>query len=584
MKLLHYVEIENFKRYGDIQRIELDHPAVLIGPNNCGKTSALQAIALWSIGLRTWKTESENSKAEKRKGKALNRLSILSVPVPRTRYLWHDLMVGADLRITVAVDVAGEPVPVSMSFTHHDSDEIVYCQPAAETLANAAAVEAGARLDVSMLYPMSGISSDEAVILPKRVEYLMGTGNTAEVLRNSCLQLHERSEADWRSVAQLMHRLFLANLRPPVINENGAVDLVYEQEGTAGVMDLSLSGRGFQQMLLLFTHLYLHKGGVILIDEPDAHLEMLRQRQVYVLLRDVAALNECQVVLVTHSEVMLAEALDHNLSLIMDGKVDALASKTDIRNALKHFGTEHYVRARETGHVLYVEGSTDIDMLSAFARKLSHPAARLLADGLRLNVYYLQDNFPGAQRDADEELARVEGGYGMSAREHFHALSSMLPGLRGLALFDHDGAPRKEARIGSLTELQWRRYEPENYFISPELLERYASGKLGVERVAISSGIMGLLLEELIFIENPEALNEYLRGDATMRRAFWRAQTQHLKLSTFAEEYFRRLSHATKTPMLLRKGSLHQLIEGCDPAELNGDVETKLNALLELFA
>jgi hypothetical protein len=95
---------------------------------------------------------------------------------------------------------------------------------------------------------------------------------------------------------------------------------------------------------------------------------------------------------------------------------------------------------------------------------------------------------------------------------------------------------------------------------------------------------MGQLMEELIFIENPEALHEYLRGDATMRRAFWRAQTQHLKLSTFAETYFRRLSHATKTPMLLRKGSLHQLIEWCDPAELNGDVEAKLNALLELFA
>lgn len=58
MKLLHYVEIENFKCYGDIQRIELDHLAVLIGPNNCGKTSALQAIALWSIGLRTWRAGS----------------------------------------------------------------------------------------------------------------------------------------------------------------------------------------------------------------------------------------------------------------------------------------------------------------------------------------------------------------------------------------------------------------------------------------------------------------------------------------------------------------------------------------------
>ena len=46
MRLFHYLEIQNFKRFGDRQRIELDHPAVLIGPNNCGKTSAIQAIAL----------------------------------------------------------------------------------------------------------------------------------------------------------------------------------------------------------------------------------------------------------------------------------------------------------------------------------------------------------------------------------------------------------------------------------------------------------------------------------------------------------------------------------------------------------
>lgn len=48
MKILHYLEIENFKQFGERQRIELDHPTVLIGPNNCGKTTALQAIALWS--------------------------------------------------------------------------------------------------------------------------------------------------------------------------------------------------------------------------------------------------------------------------------------------------------------------------------------------------------------------------------------------------------------------------------------------------------------------------------------------------------------------------------------------------------
>ena len=165
MKLLHYVEIENFKRYGNIQRIELDHPAVLIGPNNCGKTSALQAIALWSIGLRTWKMESENSKAEKRKGKALNRLSILSVPVPKTRHFWHNLKTGnKELRITVGVDVRGEALPVTMVFRHHASDELMYCVPSPETLEAETTFQAAAALDVSLLYPMSGISADEAVI------------------------------------------------------------------------------------------------------------------------------------------------------------------------------------------------------------------------------------------------------------------------------------------------------------------------------------------------------------------------------------------------------------------------------------
>ncbi len=90
--------------------------------------------------------------------------------------------------------------------------------------------------------------------------------------------------------------------------------------------------------LLIFAHLHLHKGSVLLIDEPDAHLEILRQQQVYVLLRDIAGKNGCQVVLVTHSEVLLREALDTNLSLILHGRSEDLADKEAIRASLKHFG------------------------------------------------------------------------------------------------------------------------------------------------------------------------------------------------------------------------------------------------------
>jgi predicted ATPase len=585
MKLLHYVEIENFKRYGDIQRIELDHPAVLIGPNNCGKTSALQAIALWSIGLRTWKAESEGSKAEKRLGKALNRLGIVAVPVPKTRHFWHDLKAGNDLRITVGVDVNGLPVPVTMTYTHHSSDEIVYCQPTAETLANEGAVEVGAKLDVSLLYPMSGTSADEAVIQPNRINYNLGLGRTAEVVRNLCLMVRQSSEDDWAEITDLMRRLFRVRLTVPVENEIGAVDLGYAQNGISAALDLSLAGRGFQQMLLIFAHLYSHKGSVLLIDEPDAHLEILRQQQVYVLLRDIAHKNGCQVVMVTHSEVVLREALEQNLTLILAGEAENLAKKTDITNALKHFGAEHYVKARETGHVFYVEGSTDVDMLRAFADRLEHPVMAVLDDGARLNVYYLQDNYPDAETSPDKELERVEGGFGMSADKHFLALKSILPELRGLEIRDNDGKQRADSERHGLQQLVWKRYEPENYFITPELLLAFVETKSPGEDLFAQQRqeIMERLILERVFDGEQADYENYRTAEPAFRKTLWRAQTQTRKLSALAEEFFERLATATGNRVLIRKGGFHELIALCDPAELNGEVKQKLDALQRLL-
>ena len=54
MKQIKYVEIEKFKNFDEKIRIELGHPAVLIGPNNAGKTSVIQALALWSRGIKAW--------------------------------------------------------------------------------------------------------------------------------------------------------------------------------------------------------------------------------------------------------------------------------------------------------------------------------------------------------------------------------------------------------------------------------------------------------------------------------------------------------------------------------------------------
>ena len=165
------------------------------------------------------------------------------------------------------------------------------------------------------------------------------------------------SPEDWKRIVALMRRLFGVVLQDPKETPRGAIEVHYTQPGVRDALDVSSSGRGFQQMLLIFSYLYSHKRSVLLIDEPDAHLEILRQKQVYVLLRDIASENQSQVVMVTHSEVISDEALDKNLTLLIESKAGNLARKTEISSSLRHFGAEHYVKARERGYVFYVEGA-----------------------------------------------------------------------------------------------------------------------------------------------------------------------------------------------------------------------------------
>lgn len=588
MRLLHFVEIENFKGFGEKQRIELDHPAVLIGPNNCGKTSAIQALALWSQALRTWFEAKKESSATERSAIALNRLNIVSVPVQRTRYFWHNTqvrLVNQDIQfvITVGVWFSGKLHELSMRF-RNQGDELVYCRPDDQSLKNLDLLRYTASIRVELLYPMSGLETEETILKPGRIDVLLGQGQTAQVLRNLCLIVFKDSPQDWKRIQDLMLRLFEVRLDEPKETVRGAIELQYRQDRVKEPLDIVMAGRGFQQMLLIFSYLYSHKGSVLLVDEPDAHLEILRQKQVYVLLRDIAHDNGSQVVIVTHSEVILEEALDNNLTLLVDNKAENLAAKKQIRNTLKQFGTAHYVKARDRGYILYVEGGTDVDLLYAFALRLQHPVLKCWDE--RINSFYVQNNYP--DQSMDSELERVEGAFGVTPKEHFFALQSALPGLRGLAILDSDRQTRSDWSQGGLDVVYWRKYEPENYFVRPEVLRSYATNSLnefqlfGGYRTEIESCLSELILER-VFGGKQADFEDYQSAAASVKRLVWDTATERIKLSDFAEEFFRRLNQKTGTAMLLSKGGLHRLMEDIEALSLSDEVSEKLNLLAMLF-
>jgi hypothetical protein len=588
MRHLHFIEIENFKRFGERQRIELDHPAVLIGPNNCGKTSAVQALALWSQALKTWFDIRESTKAKVRTGIALNRLSIVSVPVQRTRYFWHNTTVRKGnedvwMVITVGVFWRAEVVPLSMRF-RNQGNELVFCSPDEDSMKNSGLVEYATRLNVELLYPMSGLETEEPILQPGRIEVLLGQGQTAQVLRNLCLIVERSSPADWSRITELMHRLFQVELSKPVETTRGSIELQYRQARVKESLDVAMAGRGFQQMLLMFAYLYSHKGGVLLVDEPDAHLEILRQKQVYVLLREIAAENNSQVVMVTHSEVILDEALDTNLTLLLDGRADDLAAKKDIKNTLKHFGADHYVKARQRRYVLYVEGATDVDMFRALAQRLGHPVAKVWDE--RINSFYVQNNYPN--QSLDSELARVEGGFGITPKDHFFSLRELIPGLRGLAIFDNDGRQREPFEQGGLQQVYWHRYEAENYFITPDVLRAYCQdcyrdmSLFGSFQEEINT-VLSSLIKERVFEGREADYQVFKTAETQVARLLWESETRRTKLSDFAEEFFRRLAEALGHAMLLRKGELHRLVAYVEPARIPAEVSEKLDLLKAIF-
>lgn len=591
MRLLHHIRIEDFKRFGDSQLIELEHPAVLIGPNNCGKTSAIQALALWSQAVRTWYDARKDSAAKERTATPLNRLNIVAVPVTRTRFFWHNTQVrkaneDIPMILTVGVWHEGQVRDLPMRFRSR-GDELVYCAPDDSVIADLDLIRHAASIRVELLYPMSGLEIEEPVLQPGRVDVLLGQGRTADVLRNLCLVVAKSSMDDWKCVAALMQRLFNIRLGQPRETTRGSITLHYQQPGVKEQLDISSAGRGMLQMLLVFAYLYSHKGSVLLVDEPDAHLEILRQKQVYVLLRDIASENGSQVVMVTHSEVILDEALDTNLTLLLEGRADDLAKKQDIRDNLKYFGAEHYVKARTRGYVFYVEGGTDVDMLRGFARKRKHPVEKNWDE--RINSFYVQNNHPN--QDMSAELERVEGGFGVTPREHFSGLCKLLPELQGLAILDNDGKDRQDRDEGALKTRYWQRYEPENYFITPDLLRRYAyeqylgDGDLfNQQRKEAIDEALAETLRDDVFAGSQADYETWVNSPPDAARLIWESRTERRKLSTVAEAFFRRLKQKLGGEILLTKGELHRLIPlaKLTPAA-EAEIREKLDKLQKLF-
>ena len=558
--MLTRLAVRNFKLFDEID-LDLGPQVVLIGPNNAGKTTALQALALWDIGLKRWlEKRGAGDIPSKRPGVTVNRRDLIALPVPTAKLLWHDLHTHTarsesgrqrteHVRVEIVVDGIGWSCGLEFDYANEES---FYCRPLRRQDAERMPVPEAARgVRVAYLPPMSGLAANETRLDQGAINVRLGEGRTAEVLRNLCYRILDEEDGDdkWQRLSERIDALFGSRLdQPKYIAERGEITMTYRTRGDLR-LDLSASGRGQQQTLLLLAHMTANPGSVLLLDEPDAHLEILRQRQIYQLLSETAEETGSQIIAASHSEVVLNEAAGRDVLIAFVGKPHRIDSRgSQVAKALRDIGFEHYLQAEKTGWVLFLEGSTDLAILLALARRLEHPAAALLEAPY---VHYVA-NQPS------------------KAREHFYGVREAKPDLAGMAIYDRLESPLPDDP--NLSQLMWRQRELESY-----LCQR------------------GVLLDF--------ARSEGLRYGGELDAAIWRSQMQDsieeieralailgepspwgpdIKCSdTFLDPLFKRFYEQSDSPALIRKTDYHRLAGFLRAEDIDPEITEKLDAIVD---
>ena len=572
--MLTKVQIENFKKLGCIS-FSLSSSVVIIGPNNSGKSTIFQALCLWEIGVKNFIVAYKKNDLNRVGGVVINRRDLLNSPISDARFLWKGKKVtkkntsgSGQTHIPICIELEGDDNGIKWKckaeFTFSNAESFT-CKVVSGLEQIMSLYENDNGTHFGFLQPMSGISTSEDKLTQGSIDRKLGEGKTAEVLRNICYEIlypeiatknSNSAETNWNKLCNVVKLMFGAKLeKPEFIRATGLINLEYIENDIK--YDISSGGRGFQQTLLLFAYMFANPNTVLLLDEPDAHLEVIRQREAFQRINEIAVETNSQILIASHSEVVLDEASDASkiVALIENETFELNTSKKNqsirtIKKSLTEIGWEKYFLAKSKGHVLYLEGSTDLQMLLAFANKLKHKVEPLLRFA---NVHYTADNVPN------------------TAVSNFVALKEIFSELKGLALFD-----RIEKNIDDIKPLKvicWERRELENYFAHPALLIKHAKLLHGKYSKYTSSQLEKFMQQAI----NDYTLPAHLKD---LNHTWWKdAKLSDDWLDNILPEFYKQLGFSQD----FFKRDYYQLIVLMEARDIPQEISNKLDVIYEVL-
>jgi hypothetical protein len=217
------------------------------------------------------------------------------------------------LRIRLEVEhPRGSTWSLTVQFTY-DSKEQIHVRLVDDDGRSVMEIPQGAaEMQVTHVPPFSGIGPEQTRYDRGYQNWLIGQGKPGDILRNLLIEVFQTSRLDWEMLKANVHELFAADLLDPSCAPADpfiGIECRDMRTESRHAFDLASAGSGFHQVLTLLGFLYARPASILLLDEPDAHQHVILQREVWDRLRTVARQRGAQLLVATHSEVLLESTI-----------------------------------------------------------------------------------------------------------------------------------------------------------------------------------------------------------------------------------------------------------------------------------
>jgi hypothetical protein len=471
--------LRNFKSVGE-QVYEFTRFDLLVGRNNSGKSTVLQALAIWQYCV----DEFHRSKRTGSTGIQVVLPNFTALPVPEFILLWKDRTdrnYPVDettkkrkqefILIEIVVqwqDDAGDATEFGVELRYH-SPQTMYAIPAGGWARFRECEKNKSLPRIAYVPPFSGLEPTEKWLDISPIRQQVGKGQPGSVLRNLLLRVStapardrgapsapDRSspQTDWDELAQTLEKWFSVRISQPQYDSTKDVYIKVEYTQQEREYDIISGGSGFHQTLTLLAFLYGYGPTTILLDEPDAHLHVNLQREILDYFKRKSRDFGTQFLIATHAEEFARGVDATQIVSLLSRAPMRIESTPAVLRAMSDVSNEEITRLISSPFILYVEGESDERILRAWSDRCD------------------------PERHIDKVCFKaMEGGSKKNmkdrADQHFAALGHIVPGVRRLMLFDYDDSKlafHPEAENPCLAE--WKRKNIENYLLVPEAWKR----------------------------------------------------------------------------------------------------------------